>query len=588
MLKRTHYCDAVRREHVGREVVVSGWVATWRDHGGVVFIDLRDRTGIVQVVFKPELDCELHGRAGALRSEYCISVRGRVEPRPEGMVNPKLGTGEIEIVAAGMDLHSTSEPPPFDVDDPGDVGIEARLRYRFLDLRRPDVQRIVTTRHRIMQTTRRYLDENGFVEVETPFLTKSTPEGARDFLVPSRLTPGSFYALPQSPQLFKQILMIGGLDRYFQIVKCFRDEDLRANRQPEFTQIDCEMSFADQDDVMACIEGLMARIFKDVLGKELALPLPKITFHDAFERYGTDAPDLRYGLEIKDVSDVARECEFKVFRGAVESGGQVRGICVPGGAEMPRREIDGLVEWIKQFGLKGLAWFKLRGGAPEGGVAKFLSEGEVAAIVERFDAQDGSLLLFVAAGRKVGEVALAHLRQQVAAMTGVIPEGRFELCWVVDAPAFEVDPESGRLTFPHHPFTSPYPEDVPLLETDPQAARTRSYDLVLNGWELGGGSVRIEDLKLQLKIFEILGYSEDEVKERFGFFVDALRYGPPPHAGIALGLDRVVGKLMGIDDIREVIAFPKTQKGMCMLTGAPSRIDADQLAELGVKVDEDL
>ena len=586
MLKRTHYCGVLRPEHVGQEVVVSGWVATWRDHGGVIFIDLRDRTGLVQAVFRPEVDPELHRQAGALRSEYCVSIRGRVESRVEGMANPKIETGEVEIVASELELHSASDPPPFDVDDPGEVSLDARLRYRFLDLRRPEVQRILTARHRIMQITRRYLDENGFLEVETPFLAKSTPEGARDFLVPSRLSPGTFYALPQSPQLFKQILMVGGLDRYFQIVKCFRDEDVRANRQPEFTQIDLEMSFADQEDVMRCVEGLVSRLFEGVLGLEVSLPLPRLSYEEAFDRFGTDAPDLRFALEIRDVSEVAAASEFQVFKKAVAEGGKVRGICVPGGAEVPRREIDGLIEWVKQFGLPGLAWMKLQGGKAEGGAAKFFSEGEVAALADRLEAQDGSLLLFVAAPRRLGDVALSHLRQHLASKLGLIPEGQHRLCWVVEAPAFEWDQATGRLTFPHHPFTSPFPEDVPLLDSDPTAARTRAYDLVLNGSELGGGSVRINDYQLQMRIFRILGYTDEEISDRFGFFVNALRHGAPPHAGIALGLDRVVGKMLHIEDIRETIAFPKTQRGVCMLTGAPSRVSEEQIRELGIKLEE--
>ena len=585
MLKRTHYCGDLRPEHIGREVVVSGWVATWRDHGGVVFIDLRDRSGICQVVFNPKVNAELHARAAQLRTEYCISARGKVERRPDGMENPKLPTGQVEVLASELELHNASEPPPFDVDSPGEVSLEARMRHRFLDLRRPEVQRVLIARHRILQTTRRYFDENGFIEVETPFLTKSTPEGARDYLVPSRVFPGSFYALPQSPQLFKQILMIGGLDRYFQIVKCFRDEDVRATRQPEFTQIDVEMSFVDQYDVMRCMEGLMARLFKQVLDIEIKLPLPQVKYLDAFDRYGSDAPDLRFGLEVRDITDVAKGCEFKVFRSAVEQGGCVRGICVPGGADTPRREIDGLVEWVKQFGLEGLAWFKLEGGSAQGGVAKFFKPGEVAAIVERFGAEDGALFLFVAAPRRQGDVALNYLRRHVAGKRGLIPKGVFNLCWVVEPPAFEPDPETGRLVFPHHPFTSPFEEDIPLLDTNPTAARTRAYDLVVNGVELGGGSVRISNYDVQLKIFSILGYSKEEVEQRFGFFLNALRYGAPPHAGIALGLDRVVSIMLGVDDIREVIAFPKTQRAVCMLTGAPAPVTDEQLKELGIRVD---
>jgi len=586
MLKRTHYCGELRPDHVGRQVVVSGWVATWRDHGGLVFIDVRDRTGLAQAVFNPELDAELHRRAGELRSEWCVSIRGEVARRPEGMVNPALATGEVEIVASELELHSRSDPPPFDVERPGDVSLEARLRYRFLDLRRPEVLRIFATRHRVLQATRRYFDEHGFIEVETPVLTKSTPEGARDYLVPSRMAPGSFYALPQSPQLFKQTLMIAGLDRYFQIVKCFRDEGVRASRQPEFTQIDVEMSFVDEADVMGCIEGLVARLFKQVADHEISLPLPRIRYAEALDRYGTDAPDLRFGIEIADIDEVAGECDFKVFREAVRSGDTVRGICVPGGAALSRREIDGLIEWVKQFGLPGLAWFKLEAGAAAGGVAKFLSPSQVAAVAERLGAGDGSLLLFAAAARGRTDVALAHLRRHVAGMMGLIPEGEYNLCWVVEPPAFEADPETGALSFPHHPFTAPVAEDVELLRTDPTAARSRAYDLVMNGTELGGGSIRISDRDLQMRVFNILGYSEDEVQERFGFFMDALRYGPPPHGGIALGVDRVVGGILGLEDIRETIAFPKTLRGVCMLTGAPSPVPPEQLRELGLRLDQ--
>ena len=585
MLKRTRYCGEARAGDIGRGVVVSGWVASWRDHGGVVFIDLRDRTGLVQVVFRPEPDAALHRAASELRKEYCVSVRGRVDARPEGMQYPNMPTGDVEIVASELEVHSASEPAPFDVERPGELSLDVRLRYRFLDLRRPEVFRIFQCRHRTLQVTRRYFDEHGFIEVETPFLTKSTPEGARDYLVPSRTMPGCFYALPQSPQLFKQILMVGGLDRYFQVVKCFRDEDVRATRQPEFTQIDIEMSFVDEGDVMACTEGLMERLFREVLGVQIALPLPRIRYADALARYGTDAPDVRFALEIRDVSDVAAACEFQVFRRAVQDGGRVRGICVPGGAAMPRSEIDGLVEWVKQFGLAGLAWFKLEGGKAQGGVGKFLKEGEVAAITGRFGAEDGALLVFIAAPARQGDVALAHLRRHLARKLGLIPEGRFELCWIVEPPAFELDLQTGQLTFPHHPFTAPYPEDIHLLDSDPTSARSRAYDLVLNGVELGGGSIRIADHNLQMRIFKILGYTQEEVEQRFGFLINALRYGPPPHGGLALGVDRLVGGMLGLEDIRETIAFPKTQRAVCMLTGAPGPVDEAQLRELGIRVD---
>ncbi len=567
---------------MGQIVIVSGWVANLRDHGGLVFIDLRDRSGIVQVVFNPQKDPVLHGEAGRLRSEFCISVRGEISRRPEGMQNPELPTGVIEIDAKEMQVHNASDPPPFDVENPGDVSLEARLRYRFLDMRRPEIFRIFQARHRIFQVFRRFLDENGFIEVETPFLTRSTPEGARDFLVPCRLAPGTFYALPQSPQLFKQTLMVGGLDRYFQIVKCFRDEDVRASRQPEFTQLDIEMSFVDENDIMDVTERAVAAVFKQVLDIDLPLPLPRLTYADCLEKYGTDAPDLRFGMLIRDISSIAAGCGFRVFSNAVEEGGCVRGICVPDGAAMTRGEIDGLIDWVKQFGLPGLAWFKLQDGKAQGGASKFFDQGEIDAMAGVFDAPDGALLLFAAAGRKKTDTALAHLRTHIAGKMNMIADGEFRLCWVVDAPAFEHAEPDGRLTFPHHPFTAPYPEDVPLLEEKPTEARTKAYDLVLNGVELGGGSVRISDPELQMRVFRILGYDEREVEERFGFLMRALRHGAPPHGGIALGLDRVVGKLLGIEDIRETIAFPKTQRGMCMLTEAPARVEEAQLAELGI------
>ncbi len=586
MVKRTHYCSEPRESDIGETLTVSGWVANWRDHGGLVFIDLRDRTGIVQVVFNPEDDAELHSRASRLRSEFCVSVTGLVSERPEGMENPDIPTGMVEVKAEKMQVHNASESPPFDVDNPGDVALETRLKYRFIDMRRPEISKIFQTRHRIFQVFRRFFDDNGFIEVETPYLTKSTPEGARDFLVPSRLSLGSFYALPQSPQLFKQILMVGGLDRYFQIVKCFRDEDVRASRQPEFTQLDLEMSFVDESDIMGMTERAVAEVFCEVLGGPLSLPLPVMSYADSFERFGTDAPDLRYGMEIHNISDIAAECDFRVFKSAVEEGGCVRGICVPEGAELTRREIDGFIEWVKQFGLPGLAWFKLEQDGAAGGVAKFFNDSEIKAIVDRFGGDQGALFLFAADKRQKTDMALDQLRRHVAAKMDMVPEDSFELCWVVDAPAFERAEEGGHLTFPHHPFTAPYEEDLELLKSNPTEARTKSYDLVLNGVELGGGSVRISDPELQMQIFNILGYDEEEVEERFGFLMKALRHGAPPHAGIALGLDRVVSKLIGIEDIRETIAFPKTQRGLCMLTNAPAQVSEEQLGELGIDISE--
>jgi len=587
MLKRTHKCGELRAEDTDLEVIVSGWVANWRDHGGLVFVDLRDRTGMVQVVFRPESGKELHERARDLRSEFCISARGRVARRPSDMENPDLPTGQIEVLAEELEVHSASETPPFALQGAAQVSEEVRLRHRYLDLRRPQMQRNLEFRHRLLQITRRYLDENGFIEVETPFLTKSTPEGARDYLVPSRINPGCFYALPQSPQLFKQMLMIGGVDRYFQIVKCFRDEDLRANRQPEFTQVDMEMSFADEEDVQRITEGLMARYFEQLLGRTLQLPLPRMRYMDAMDAYGTDSPDLRFGLKIGEISDLARGCAFRVFSEAAATGGQVRGICVPDGAAMPRSQVDALVEWAREMGTGGLAWFRMRGGKAEGGIAKFLSEGELDAIRQRFGAGDGSLFLFVADRRYVCNLVLSHLRLRLSRELGLLRNARHALCWITEPPAFEVDEATGRLTFVHHPFTAPAPGDVARLESDPTSCRARGYDLVMDGQELAGGSIRISNCDLQMRIFRLLDYTEEQVQERFGFFVNALRYGPPPHGGIAFGLDRTVMTLLGLDDIREIIAFPKTQRAVCPLTDAPSRVDEEQLGELGLSLRED-
>ena len=575
----------MRAGDIGREAVLSGWVANWRDHGGLAFIDLRDRTGLTQIVFRPEKDEQLHGRARELRSEFCVSVRGVVERRPPEMANPKLPTGQVELLAAEMQVHSESQTPPFSVASSEEVSMEVRLKNRFLDLRSPHMQRNLETRHRLMQTTRRYLDDEGFIEVETPFLTKSTPEGARDYLVPSRVSPGHFYALPQSPQLFKQLLMIGGMDRYFQIVKCFRDEDLRANRQPEFTQIDIEMSFVDEGDVMSLSEGLLARLMEEALHEPLKLPLPRIDYSESLADYGTDAPDLRFELRIRDISDVVRECGFRVFSGAVADGGQVRGLCLPEGARMPRSQVDGLVEWARQLGAGGLAWFKVREGRAQGGIAKFLSEGELQAIRERFEAEDGSLLLFVADRERVCNLALSHLRLRLAREFNLVRQGDHALCWVVGAPAFQQEEEGGPWTFVHHPFTAPCAEDVDKLESAPGEVGSRSYDIVMDGQEIGGGSIRVADAELQKRILGVLGYTDEEIEERFGFFIRALRYGPPPHGGIAFGFDRLVMTILGIDDLRETIAFPKTQRAVCLLTDAPSEVRPAQLRELGIRLE---
>ena len=584
MLKRTHKCGEVGIEHVGQSVVVSGWVARRRDHGGLIFVDVRDRYGLVQVAFNPERNKQAHDRAAELRLEYCISVLGEVARRPEGMANPQMATGQVEVLADELEVHSISQTPPFEVNGTAEVSTEVRMRYRYLDLRRPHVQAGLMFRHRLMQLTRRFFDAEGFVEVETPFLTKSTPEGARDYLVPSRANPGTFYALPQSPQLFKQILMVSGLDRYFQIVKCFRDEDLRAQRQPEFTQIDVEMSFVEEQDVMDCAERLMARAFSELMSREITLPLARLSYAEAMARYGTDAPDLRFGLEIGDVTDIVRSCAFTVFRKAVEEHGEVRGIAVPGGASLPRSEIDGLTEWIKQFGAGGLAWFKLADGGPRGGIAKFLTEGEVAAIAALFGASEGDLLLFVADQKQVCDLALSHLRLHLARKLNLVPQDVFNLCWIVEAPLFELDQRGGGLVFVHHPFTAPSEADVGRLESDPASVCSRAYDLVMNGVELGGGSIRISAPELQMRVLEVLGIPRREAQDRFGFFLNALRYGPPPHGGIALGLDRLVAAMLQLEDIREIIAFPKTQRAICLLTDAPSEVSPEQLKELGISL----
>ena len=583
--KRTHTSGELRKGDVGKTVTLAGWVESYRDHGGVIFIDLRDRYGKTQVVFNPAPDPELHSAADRLRNEYVVSVTGEVRPRPDGMANPKLATGEIEVVARSMVLHNASENPPFEIRDETDAGEDIRLRRRYLDLRRPIMRRAIEMRHRVAKTIRDYYDELGFLEIETPFLTKSTPEGARDFLVPSRLEPGAFYALPQSPQLFKQLFMVAGLDRYFQIVKCFRDEDLRANRQPEFTQLDVEMSFVDESDVMAVTEGLFKRLFKEVLGRDLELPLPRLTYSETMSRYGSDAPDTRYGLELVDLTEWASTCEFKVFRGAVESGGAVRAVRLPGGADLTRREIDELTTFATGMGAKGLAWMKVEGGKFTGAVAKFFDEAKLADLRRLTGAEDGDILFFVADVTDLVVSVLAALRAELAERRDLIPGDRWDLLWVTDFPLFTLDPETGRLDPAHHPFTSPAPADVPLLDTEPLKARARAYDLVLNGQELGGGSIRIHKRDLQEKMFELLKIAPDEARLKFGFLLDGLAYGAPPHGGIAFGLDRILMLFMGFDSIRDVIPFPKTQRGTCPLTGAPAPVDDAQLAELGIKRD---
>ncbi len=582
---RSHTCGALRGADAGKQATVCGWVATVRDHGGLLFVDLRDRYGVTQVVFNPKDNPDLHKRAEALRPEYVISVTGVVEGRPEGMKNPKLATGEIEVRASEMTLFNRSLTPPFEVDTTDEVSTDIRLKYRYLDLRRSEMQRNMILRHRITQGIRRYFDEHGFLDIETPMLTKSTPEGARDYLVPSRVNPGRFYALPQSPQLFKQILMISGYDRYYQIVRCFRDEDLRADRQPEFTQLDVEMAFVSQDDIIALVEGMLKRIFKEILDREIAAPFRRFTYGEAMAKYGTDRPDLRYGLEIEEITDIAVGSGFRVFQTVAASGGQVRGIRVPQGAGFPRRGLDDLTEYVRGFGAKGLAWFRVEETGFNAPTAKFIAAEEQTAIRERMHADTGDLLLFVADKPTVCSLALGELRQEVARRLDMVADDAFELCWVVDFPLLEYNEEEKRYESLHHPFTSPRDKDMDRLESHPTEAIAKAHDIILNGVELGGGSIRIHDPAVQQRVFNLLNIPEATAQKKFGFLLDALKYGAPPHGGIALGLDRLVMLLLGLESIRDVIAFPKTQRATCLMTDAPSEVDPKQLRELGLRLE---
>lgn len=582
IFKRTEMCGKLDASHIGERVVLNGWIAKRRNLGGLIFCDLRDKTGIVQIVFDDKIPQELFQKADKLRSEYVVGVKGVVKERQS--VNKELATGDIEVFVNDLVIYSEADTPPIYIKDDDNVDDNLRLKYRYLDLRKQKMQNNLTFRHKITKLARDYFDENGFTEVETPMLIKPTPEGARDYLVPSRVNPGSFYALPQSPQMFKQLLMVGGTDRYMQIVKCFRDEDLRADRQPEFTQIDLEMSFVDTDDVIAVNEGFIKKVFKEMMGVDIKLPLKRIQYDEAMERYGSDKPDLRFGFELKKLNDVVADCDFKVFTDALAEGGDVRGICIDGAAEQyTRKNIDKLIEASKSYGAKGLVWMKVGEDEISSSVNKFFSPEQLREIADVFEAKAGDLILICSDRPKVVFDTLGFLRRHIAGELGLLDDSKFELLWVVDFPLFEVDDESGELHPMHHPFTSPKEEDIAMLDSEPEKVKANAYDIVLNGVELGGGSIRIHDRQLQEKMFKILGISEADIDEKFGFLVEAFKYGAPPHGGLAYGLDRLVMLLTGEDSIREVMAFPKNQAAQCMVSEAPGDVTDEQLAELGLK-----